>query len=147
MKRVLQRNNRPKTTFEYLICCCLTLIFVGFPVIVGIISIQYIINSPFPAEPSEYLSIIAPFAFAGFVALLFIGLATGKLGQLSVPPSRIEYSEVIHEAGDSTSVIDISTECSTCGAPLAMEDVEWVGPMQFKCPNCGSVHRATRREI
>ncbi|MFX1563145.1 MAG: hypothetical protein ACFFDP_07545 [Promethearchaeota archaeon] len=34
-------------------------------------------------------------------------------------------------------------ECSECGAPLNWEEVDWVGPLQAKCPYCG--HTAEMR--
>ncbi len=34
---------------------------------------------------------------------------------------------------------------SSCGTSLGVDEVEWIGPMKSKCPECGSVLKAKRR--
>ncbi|MBD3158253.1 MAG: hypothetical protein GF309_05630 [Candidatus Lokiarchaeota archaeon] len=35
----------------------------------------------------------------------------------------------------------IKDKCSHCGAPLSWQEIDWVGPDQYECPNCGATHR------
>ena len=37
--------------------------------------------------------------------------------------------------------------CSSCGASISTEDVEWVGPLSVKCPYCGATLPTAKREI
>ncbi|TFG29260.1 hypothetical protein EU528_09965 [Candidatus Thorarchaeota archaeon] len=35
----------------------------------------------------------------------------------------------------------IKNRCDNCGAPMSWEDIDWVGPDQYKCPSCRTPHR------
>ena len=37
--------------------------------------------------------------------------------------------------------------CSSCGAGINAEIVEWVGPLSIKCPYCGATLNTVRREV
>jgi hypothetical protein len=35
----------------------------------------------------------------------------------------------------------IKDRCDNCGASLSWENIDWVGPDQYACPNCGKSHK------
>jgi hypothetical protein len=37
--------------------------------------------------------------------------------------------------------------CSSCGAALTSEGIEWVGPLTVKCPYCGATQATEKREV
>ena len=40
----------------------------------------------------------------------------------------------------------IPTNCPSCNSPLSTENIDWVGPLQAKCPHCGAVVDAEERK-
>jgi DNA-directed RNA polymerase subunit RPC12/RpoP len=50
-------------------------------------------------------------------------------------------------SGDKSYVYEPPSFCSSCGAALTSEGIEWVGPLTIKCPYCGATQAAVKREI
>jgi DNA-directed RNA polymerase subunit RPC12/RpoP len=50
-------------------------------------------------------------------------------------------------AVEKTYVYGPPSFCSTCGADLNPQNVDWAGPLTVKCPYCGASHDAIKREV
>ena len=35
----------------------------------------------------------------------------------------------------------IKNKCTNCSAPMSWEQIDWVGPDQYRCPSCSATHR------
>jgi len=56
---------------------------------------------------------------------------------------------VIHEESEDKKkkkFYTIPTECPTCNHSLSTNEIEWIGPLQAKCPYCGGTIEAEVRE-
>lgn len=49
------------------------------------------------------------------------------------------------EEKDEKPVYLIPAECPSCDSPLNAEYVDWVGPLQAKCPNCETIVEAKEK--
>ncbi len=47
---------------------------------------------------------------------------------------------------DQEKVYLIPTNCPSCNSPLSTEGIDWVGPLQAKCPHCGATVDAEERK-
>ena len=62
-------------------------------------------------------------------------------------------SEVKADSGPSVVTVDrrivyqVPTTCPECGGSLSNEDVDWVGPLQAKCPYCRTTIEAQPAEF
>lgn len=51
-----------------------------------------------------------------------------------------------HQRGDPY-VYQLPTKCTECNASISTEDVDWVGPLQARCPYCHATIEARRRRL
>jgi hypothetical protein len=63
-----------------------------------------------------------------------------------VNPWAQKSSSSITDGDDPEEQIDIPHTCPHCQAAITNEGLEWVGPMTFKCPSCGSTVHAQMRK-
>jgi len=91
------------------------------------------------------------FAFAAFgMAVLGIMAIVSFVRQIHAPQelplvtrhttysgaSPTEY--VLSQTQGRKIVYQVPSRCPFCGAPISNEEVDWVGPLQAKCPSCMS---------
>ncbi len=50
-------------------------------------------------------------------------------------------------SAETSFIHEIPKTCSSCGAGINPETVEWVGPLSIKCPYCGATLNTVRREV
>jgi predicted RNA-binding Zn-ribbon protein involved in translation (DUF1610 family) len=53
----------------------------------------------------------------------------------------------IEISGEKSFIHQPPEACSSCGAGISTETVEWVGPLRIKCPYCGATLNTVRREV
>ncbi len=53
----------------------------------------------------------------------------------------------IEMSGEKIFIHEPPETCSSCGAGISTETVEWVGPLRIKCPYCGATLNTVRREV
>ncbi len=106
---------------------------------------------------------IVPFLMAGFGVIFCLAMMTDKLGSSGFKGRvRVQPSAQWESTGDSWSsssdrwssfrdesstIYDLPDKCPECGASINMENVDWVGPLQAKCPYCMATIRANRRRL
>ena len=49
--------------------------------------------------------------------------------------------------GSRTTTVRLPVECPSCGAQIAHENVDWVGPLEARCNYCGATIRASLENI
>lgn len=62
-------------------------------------------------------------------------------GDYSINP---EFSD---QARGGKAVYQVPSRCPACGAAISNEDVDWVGPLQAKCPYCNAIFDAVKRRL
>lgn len=93
----------------------------------------------------------------GSVALLF-GIAILSSGNKSSMPEPPAFDLPTPDRGDylvgqrttdfgRKIVFQVPSKCPDCGANLSEEDIEWVGPLQARCPYCSATVDAKEREL
>lgn len=108
---------------------------------------------------SPMLFVWVPFAMGvfGFIAIL-CGIRQQRRMLDGFIPRGQESSRLVgpfahhHVSGFSSEeqegdVLDIPAVCSNCEYALSREGLEWVGPLEFKCPYCGHILQAKRTRI
>ncbi len=50
-------------------------------------------------------------------------------------------------ASEASFIHETPSTCSSCGASINAEIVEWVGPLSIKCPYCGATLNTEKREV
>ncbi len=50
-------------------------------------------------------------------------------------------------SAEKSFIYETPGTCSSCGAGINAETVEWVGPLSIKCPYCGATLDTVRREV
>ncbi|MFX1559401.1 MAG: hypothetical protein ACFFBL_02325 [Promethearchaeota archaeon] len=59
-----------------------------------------------------------------------------------------DYSEgSVQTHGTRTTTVRLPVKCPSCGAQVAHESVDWVGPLEAQCGYCGATMRATFENI
>ena len=96
------------------------------------------------------------FGFVMCVAILRQG-RRGASGHSGMPIYRDEtvvytgdYSirpDISRETRGSKSIYQVPPHCPSCGADINTEDVDWVGPLQAKCPYCSATIEAQERRL
>ena len=61
--------------------------------------------------------------------------------------SRIGRSVDTRPLAETSFIHETPKTCSSCGAGINAETVEWVGPLSIKCPYCGTTLDTVKREI
>jgi len=109
-------------------------------------------------HPSMFVWI--PFAIAGFMVLMLVVQVVKMVRTPSGPASTQDFSMRTHsydEIPSSSSQISGYHEptqsyrtppfCSQCGAALDPEQVDWIGPLRFRCPSCGRTGKAEEAQF
>ncbi len=92
--------------------------------------------------------VLVPLAMAGIGVMLVLGIATGKFGDTAAMVGSLKPVVIREPSGSGTPVVYTPPpNCPNCGAPLSDETVEWVGPLQAKCPSCGHTVEAKKRVL
>ncbi len=50
-------------------------------------------------------------------------------------------------SAETSFIHETPKTCSSCGAGISAETVEWVGPLSIKCSYCGATLDTVRREV
>jgi len=50
-------------------------------------------------------------------------------------------------SSEASFIHETPSTCSSCGASINAEIVEWVGPLSIKCPYCGATLNTEKREV
>ncbi|MFW9845589.1 MAG: hypothetical protein ACFFD6_02490 [Candidatus Thorarchaeota archaeon] len=138
-------------------------IFIGFMVIwilaaisMGFFFIDFAESWPdWGPGPHPSMFVWIPFAMAGFGVLVLVVTIISWVKGTSrplfpkAPPTGRSGDDYISSTSSMTSGYDrredhfeVPRYCSSCGSKIDSELIEWVGPMRFKCPSCGTTHRA-----
>jgi predicted Zn-ribbon and HTH transcriptional regulator len=118
----------------------------------GITSLQW--GAPF-------LFVLAPFGMGIFgIVVCLAGFLTQRKKQQQEPEIGRYHSESIVYTGDYSlrtenqsqgrgrkSIYQIPSQCPSCGAAISTEEVDWVGPLQAKCPYCNATIDAAERTL
>lgn len=104
-------------------------------------------------------SVFILFIMAGFGVLMLGGIIVGYFRESSeVRPDR-HITKIIEPMLESTgdwmssgrkgkyTGYDIPPFCDNCGVKLDIGEVEWIGPVSFKCPRCHEEHRARKIHV
>ena len=107
--------------------------------------------------PSPWLFVWVPFAIGiiGFIAILG-GVLTqrrmifGNAALFNKPSNETDedvedYDSSRHSGYQDRSDLEIPDVCTKCEYALSREGLEWIGPLEFRCPYCGKVLQAKRR--
>jgi hypothetical protein len=119
----------------YLLFLCISTIAVGI----------FIQNS---GAPFEALLIVYGLGLLWLVAT--IGAAAGKLGpttfvtSFGIDPLEIARSQ---EGTKDKVIYQVPPVCPGCGASISQEEVDWVGPLQAKCPYCRNTIEVEKKSL
>ena len=122
-------------------CTCYLLFLCISTIVIGI----YVQNS---GAPFEALLIIYGLGLLWLVAA--IGTAAGKLGPTTIVtsfgmnPSEIDKSP---ERTKEKVIYQVPAVCPSCGASISQEEVDWVGPLQAKCPYCRATIEVEKKSL
>ncbi|TFF96461.1 hypothetical protein EU546_01360 [Candidatus Thorarchaeota archaeon] len=98
---------------------------------------------------------LVPFGMGIFGIVLCISVAKGQPMSRRAPSIRSD--QYTTYSGDSMgdtytpvgrqerSLYQIPSRCPSCGASISTEEVDWVGPLQAKCPYCNATMDAEKR--
>jgi DNA-directed RNA polymerase subunit RPC12/RpoP len=105
--------------------------------------------------PHPSLFVWIPFAFAGIGILFLLFIIIGwvrkpnRIDSIHGPPVESTTYDDIPSSSTQTSgyqeptvSYEIQPFCSQCGSRLDSELVEWIGPLKYRCPSCGHLHKA-----
>ena len=98
---------------------------------------------------------IVPFMMGIFGIVMCIAILKAKSTAKRLPRLGSGYSI---STGDSMYVerpsvserkviYQVPERCPSCGAPLSDEEVDWVGPLQARCPYCFATVNVTPRDL
>ncbi len=136
----MSNRNQEESLLGKVFCVCFMLIWISIPGF-GAISAYS------GGAPIEF--VIIPLGMAALGVIILIALLTGKVptpGSLEgAMPSGTTTSQWTTTPSRESVVYTPPTTCPNCGAPLSVEQVEWVGPLQIMCPSCGHTVDAVKK--
>jgi hypothetical protein len=92
-----------------------------------------------------FIFVLTPFLFGVFG--LFFCLCLMRADFTSPLPRTYTAAPFSGPTGDSSyssdhleqrTIYQVPNRCISCGASLSTEDVDWVGPLQIRCPYCSA---------
>ncbi|TFG32139.1 hypothetical protein EU528_04345 [Candidatus Thorarchaeota archaeon] len=137
--------------------------------IIGFLTSNFIIQStpeeppgwPFPNWGPPAIVVYLPAIILTIPLIICIGLmvtANKRFKAKMESPTVYRYrDETIVYTGDyeihkdttkqaDTKFYLLPAECPSCNRPLSNDNVDWIGPLQAKCPHCGATIKAEARE-
>ena len=97
-------------------------------------------GQPMYQEPTE--SVVNPWAQQSSSSTTPTESVVNPMAQQSSSSNTQQSSSTITDGDDPEETIYIPLTCPHCQAAITNEGLEWVGPMAFKCPSCGSTVHA-----
>ena len=90
--------------------------------------------------------------FIVFAVLVFANNAKKKEAKKSTPPKVATQTELTNDTPvvlrvDRRIIYQVPNKCPECGGSLSNEEVDWVGPLQAKCPFCRTTVEAQPKEF
>jgi hypothetical protein len=90
--------------------------------------------------------------FIIFAVLVFVNGAKQKEAKKLGMPSEVKQTGSTSSSPtvvrvDRRIIYQVPSKCPECGASLSNEDVDWVGPLQAKCPFCRTTVEAKPSEF
>ena len=122
-------------------------------ILMGISAWEYVARNPSGSLFDNILRVGMPIGMGVVTIVICIGvyrdnsatIADLELSGTTIP--TVGMPETTGSPDEGEAIITLPAKCSNCGAALAMDEVDWVGPLQFKCPNCGATQFATKKRI
>ena len=102
---------------------------------------------------APFIFALVPFGMGVFGIVFCIAIITGRLGTSPITTPRMSFpsytgdSSFSSSARDRKAIYQAPNICSSCGASISTEDVDWVGPLQLKCPYCGFIMEAEEKRF
>ena len=105
---------------------------------------------------APFLFVLAPFGMGIFGIVVCLAGFLSQRKKQQQPEIRRYSSESIVYTGDYSlqpepksqnqkKVYMVPSHCPSCSVSINTEEIDWVGPLQAKCPNCGGVIDAEER--
>ena len=98
--------------------------------------------------------VMGPFGIPFFILgiLFFVNAVKQKETKSAAPPTELKREEVTEEKPivvnvDRRNIYQVPKKCPECGGSLSDEEVDWVGPLQAKCPFCRTTVEAQPTEF
>ena len=90
--------------------------------------------------------------FIIFAVLVFVNGAKQKEAKKLGMSSEVKQTGPVSSSPtvvrvDRRIIYQVPSKCPECGASLSNEDVDWVGPLQTKCPFCRTTVEAKPSEF
>ena len=119
--------------------------------------IAFVIDNSIASLPGNFgpprIIILFPIGMCAIPLIVCISLLRAQRKQRSLPKVRRYSDETMVYTGDyemhpepvlreGEKVYLIPKQCLSCTSPLSTEQVDWVSPLQAKCPNCGAIVQA-----
>lgn len=84
-----------------------------------------------------------------FVSVCRVGAQAARGISVSVPTYAIpeQYRSPTRPGGTEIRTVRLPAQCPTCGATIAPEGIDWVGPLEAKCNYCGGTVRAQLERV
>ncbi len=98
---------------------------------------------PMYQEPTE--SVVNPWAQKSSSSTTPTESVVNPRAQKSSSSNTQQSSSTITDGDNPEETIYIPLTCPHCQAAITNEGLEWVGPMIFKCPSCGTTVHAQMR--
>lgn len=84
-----------------------------------------------------------------FVTVCRVGAQAARGILVNVPQSAIpeQYRGATGPGGTEIRTVRLPERCPTCGAAIASEGIDWVGPLEAKCNYCGGTVKAQLERV